>query len=152
MIMTTEVVESQNRDIILNNYNDLCTSIYVVISKINANIEHGKNYGIISNKISENLIKLFEYDLSYNHDSYLDIINNKNTELKKHLHLLNNILEKQRMCFVVNYFCNTNTKTAFPKYLLPLLKRKYIKLYGNIIFQTISSKIYFQNYDLVELN
>lgn len=148
-----EKINLTNEEII-NEYNNLCTLIYVAISKINANIDHGKNYGIISNKISENFIKLFEYDITYiyTYNSESNVIINRINVLKQHYNLLQNILEKQRMCFIVNYFCNTDTKSAFPTYLIPLLKSKYIKLYSNIIFQNISSKIYFKNYELIELN
>jgi len=148
-----EEINLTNEEII-NEYNKLCTLIYVTISKINANIDHGENYGICSKKISENLIVLFEYDITYiyTYNSEVNVIINRIKVLKQHFNLLHNILEKQRMCFIVNYFCNTDTKSAFPTYLIPLLKAKYIKLYSNIIFQNISSKIYFKNYELIEVN
>ena len=46
---------------------------------------------------------------------------------------LADILEKQRMHFLVNYFCSSDTSEAFPKYIIPLLKSKYHKLYVNLI-------------------
>lgn len=140
---------AENFTQIINYYNDLCISTYIIVSKINANIEHGVNYGIISNKISENTIQLFEYDIICDHTSSMKVIKRRITKLQTDLHLLQNILEKQRMCFVVNYFCSNNTKNAFPKYLLPTLKNKYVKLY-NVIFDNNSSKIYFKNGNLIE--
>lgn len=144
---------NNNNDQIINYYNDLCISIYIAISKINANIQHGQKYGILSNKIPENFITLFEYNIVNHKDiTFSNIIHNRNKQLKNNLSVLNNILEKQRMCFVVNYFCDNKTKSAFPKYLIPILKKKYIKLYSNIIFESFYSEIYFINYDLIDHN
>lgn len=144
------IQNAENISQIINYYNDLCVSTYIIISKINANIEHGVNYGIISNKISENTISLFEYDTICNHTSSMKVIKRRITKLQTDLHVLQNILEKQRMCFVVNYFCSNNTKNAFPKYLLPTLKNKYGKLYNHVILNNNSSKVYFKNGNLIE--
>ena len=111
------IQNAENISQIINYYNDLCVSTYIIISKINANIEHGVR---------------------------------RITKLQADLLVLQNILEKQRMCFVVNYFCSNNTKNAFPKYLLPTLKNKYGKLYNHVILNNNSSKVYFKNGNLIE--
>lgn len=111
-------------------YDDLRIQYYVLISKLNANSEHGKDYGLKCSLINSDILD-FEPLNEYLED--IESMKCRIKELKRIIDYLADILEKQRMHFLVNYFCSSDTSEAFPKYIIPLLKSKYHKLYVNLI-------------------
>lgn len=112
------------------DYDDLRIQYHVLISKLNANSEHGKNYGLKCSLIDSDIL---DFEPLNEYLENIESMKCRIKELKRIVNYLAVILEKQRMHFLVNYFCSSDTSEAFPKYIIPLLKSKYHKLYVNLI-------------------
>lgn len=127
--------DSKNK--LIEDYDNLRIKYHVLVSKLNANTSHGFNYGLKCKLIDSNLLDfspLNEY--LENNESLIYKI----SELEKIIEYLSDNLERQRMHFLVNYFCSSDTSEAFPKYLIPVLKSKYPKLYVNYLCNVCSSE------------
>tara|TARA_Y100000748_G_C15500608_1_gene489905 strand:- start:1646 stop:2230 length:585 start_codon:yes stop_codon:yes gene_type:complete len=112
------------------DYDDLRIQYHVLISKLNANSEHGKNYGLKCSLIDSDIL---DFEPLNEYLENIESMKCRIKELNRIVNYLAGILEKQRMHFLVNYFCSSDTSEAFPKYIIPLLKSKYHKLYVNLI-------------------